>query len=108
MSRNSVHLPKTFGSESIRDVFDGLDSEDVDILIRSYAALPSSRKFVSRASFDGSHVRTQSHMSELQERLVSAPEQALAIICKSAMMQYLRDVDAVAGACQLLAELTER
>ena len=108
MSRNSALLPKTFGSDSVQGVLDGLDSEDINIVIQSYAALPSSIGSLGHESLDDSYARPQSHMKKLQERLVSALEQALAIICRTARLRDLRHTDAVAGACQLLAEFTER
>ena len=80
----------------------------MDIVIRSYAALPSSGEFLNNTSLDGSDLRFRPYLSKLRERLASFPEQALATICKSAYTWDPNQVNAVSRACQLLAQSIER
>ena len=83
-------------------MFNEVDSEDMDAVIRSYATLSSSIEFINHAGFD------VSYLNELQERFSSLPERALVDICKSTRTRYFEDADAVSKACRLLAESTER
>lgn len=82
----------------------GCDSENIDIVIRSYDTLSSLANSYAQVNI-GSLTPTA---LKVYDRLASSPERALSVICKSTRILYRQDASTVVGACQLLAGLIER
>ena len=107
MKRNHRRLQKTFGSDFIQSLIDGLDSDDINIVTKSYSTLSPLAESNDHGNPDGSSLQ-YSDISSLRERLAGPAERALSVLCTGATNRDIHDVGLVTMACRALAQLMER
>lgn len=102
-------LPKALGGKYLQNSLDGLDSDDIDVVIRSYASVSSESVLCATKSGSSSSSKI-SHpaIDNLRWRFNNQSDQALAALCKHACYQSLRRKISVSHYCQVLANCVDR
>ena len=92
----------------MQSIIDGLDSNDVDLAARAYRSISSLVEPYSPIALNDSSSELHRNAYELQKRLASSANRALAIICGNENGLHIKHAGALINACQRLSELTER
>lgn len=103
-----MFLPKTFNSDIVISLVDGVDSEDIDVVVRSYTILSSLKESHNHDVLDNLSMDLHPNAIKLYKKFANPPDRALAAMCAHALTQFIDDEDAVSSPCRMLAVLIRR